>query len=99
MVCRITDMHDKEVINLCDGARLGCVDDVEVNTQTAQIEAIVIFGRPKCFGLGGREEDIVISWQEIEVIGDDTILVKHDCPRPKPCHCRRPSVLGGLFRS
>ena len=30
MLCRITDMHDKEVINVCDGTRLGCVDDVEV---------------------------------------------------------------------
>ena len=36
MVCRITDMHNKEVINICDGMRLGRVDDVEVDTCTAQ---------------------------------------------------------------
>lgn len=34
MLCRITDMHSKEVINVCDGTRLGCVDDVEVDTCT-----------------------------------------------------------------
>ena len=42
MFCRITDMHDKEVINVCDGMRLGCVDDVEVATCTGQVVSIVI---------------------------------------------------------
>lgn len=97
MVCRITDMHNKEVINLSDGCRLGCVDDVEVNTETACLTSIVIFGRPKCFGLLGREEDIVICWNEIEVIGDDTVLVRHCLSSPKPRR-RHPSILGGLFR-
>ncbi len=80
MFCRITDMHDKEVINICDGMRLGCVDDVEVDTCTAELVAIVIYGRPKCFGLFGHEEDIVIGWKEIEVIGDGAILVNHPTP-------------------
>ena len=73
MLCRITDMHDKEVINVCDGTRLGCVDDVEVDTCTAQLVAIVIHGRPKCMGFMGHEEDLVIGWKEIEVIGEQTI--------------------------
>ena len=60
MVCRITDLHNKEVINLCDGCRLGCVDDVEVDTATSCVKALVIFGRLKLFGLLGREEDVVI---------------------------------------
>jgi YlmC/YmxH family sporulation protein len=98
MLCRITDMHDKEVINVCDGTRLGCVDDVEVDTCTAQLVAIVIHGRSKCMGLMGHEEDIVIGWKEIEVIGEETILVNHPMP---PCGCgphnKRPSILGGIF--
>ena len=80
MFCRITDMHDKEVINVCDGMRLGCVDDVEVDTCTAQVVSIVIYGRSKCMGLLGHEEDIVIPWKEIEVIGEQTILVNHSMP-------------------
>ena len=44
MFCRITDMHDKEVINVCDGTRIGCVDDVEVDTCTAQLVSIVVHG-------------------------------------------------------
>ena len=28
----------------------------------------------------GKPKDIKIKWDEIEVIGDDTILVNFDCP-------------------
>ena len=98
MTCRVTDMHNEEVINVCDGSRLGCVDDVEIDTCTAQLLAIVIFGRPKCLGLMGREEDIVIGWRNIDVIGEDTILVHFECPcKPGPPPRRGRSILGGIF--
>ena len=96
MFCRITDMHDKEVINICDGSRLGCVDDVEVDTCTAQLCAIVVHGRPKAFGLMGHEDDLVIPWKEIEIIGDETVLVN----RPSACGCvnrYKEHLLRGLF--
>ena len=100
MLCRITDMHNKEVINICDGMRLGRVDDVEVDTCTAQLVAIVIYGRAKCLGVLGHEDDIVIGWREIEVIGEHTILVNHPLPLCGPNTCKRKrksSVLNGIF--
>ena len=30
MLCKFSLLRRKEVINLCDGCRLGCVGDVEV---------------------------------------------------------------------
>lgn len=85
MTCRIVDMKNKEVINVKDGARIGCVDDVEVDMHCAKIVAIVVYGRLKCFGIFGREEDIIIKWDDVEVVGEDTILVKHNptCRRRK----------------
>ena len=80
MNCYITDLHEKEVINLCDGARLGNVCDVEVDTCSGCLVSIIIYGKGKCFGLLGRERDIKISWKEIKVIGDDTILVDIKLP-------------------
>lgn len=98
MICRITDMHSKEVINVCDGTRLGCVDDVEVDTCTAEIVAIVVHGRGRLFGLLGRCEDIVIGWREIEVIGDETVLVNHTLPACRTCTRKNGhNILGGLF--
>ena len=82
MNCRIIDMRHKEVISIKDGTRLGCVNDVEVDTSCGKVVAIVIYGRLRCFGLLGREDDIVIKWEDIQVIGDDTILVcYHACIR------------------
>lgn len=76
MLCRLTDLRDKDVINIRDGMRLGSVGDVELDTATARILAVVIYGPLRWFGLLGREEDRVIRWNDIEVIGEDTILVK-----------------------
>ena len=92
MFCRITELHNKEVINICDGMRLGCVDDVEVDTHTAQLTAIVLHGRPKMLGIMGCEEDIVIPWKEIEVIGGETVLVN------RPGLCKEPKPRGGMYR-
>lgn len=97
MNCRITEMHNKEVINVCDGTRLGCVDDVEVDTVTARLVAIVVHGRPKMLGILGRDEDMVIPWNDISVIGEDTILVNFTCPCQPPPRCRRRGIFSGLF--
>ena len=99
MIARITDMHDKEVINVCDGSRLGYVDDLEVDTCTAQITALVICGRSRLVGLLGRDPDIVVQWKDIEVVGDETILVNFQC-QADVCSSAvgAKHILGGLFR-
>ena len=40
-----------------------------------------------CSGCWGREEDTVIPWEDIQVIGEDTILVR--CPAIKKSARRR----------
>ena len=84
MYCRVTDLRYKDVVNMRDGMRLGCVCDVEVDTATARIVSLVIFGRYRWFGLLGREDDSVINWCDIQLIGEDTILVNFNCPSPGP---------------
>lgn len=86
MFCRVTDMRDKEVINIKTGCKLGYVCDVEIDTCTAKVLAIVIWGRLRFFGLFGRCEDIIIPWCDIKVIGEDTILV---CFEPPPSRFRK----------
>lgn len=76
MICSLSDLKDKEVINIRNGKKLGYVDDVELNTETSMIIAFIVYGNAKLFGLLGREDDIIISCKEIEVIGEDTILVR-----------------------
>lgn len=92
MNCFVTDMREKEVINLSDGCRLGHVCDVEIDTCTGCLVSIVIWGKSKFFGLMGKYEDIKICWKDIKVIGDDTILVDFECP----CECKK-NKNPGLF--
>ena len=75
MSCRIAQLRCKEVVNESDGALLGCVNDVEIDTKSACLVAIVIYGRLRLFGLLGRAPDTVIPWANIRLIGEDTILV------------------------
>lgn len=96
MNCYITDLNEKEVINLCDGARLGNVCDVEIDTCTGCLVSIIIYGKSKCFGLLGRENDIKICWNEIKVIGDDTILV--DIKVPDRVSSRPGGILDSILK-
>lgn len=77
MCNRFTKLKCKEVINVCDGCRLGYVSDVEVDCKCGQITAIVVPGPCKLFGFG-RQEDYVIPWHCIRNIGDDIILIEGD---------------------
>ncbi|NMP38175.1 MAG: YlmC/YmxH family sporulation protein [Clostridiales bacterium] len=93
MNCCVTDLRAKEVVNVADGSRIGKVCDVEVDTCSGHIVAIIIFGSG-CV-LFNRSDDIRIPWNEIKVIGDDTILVHLDDCR---CPPRRKGPFDGLFR-
>lgn len=79
MACRIVELRDKQVVSIKDGAVIGFVNDIEFDPQTGKITAMVITGRAKGLGLFSREEDIVIPWENIEVIGNDSILVNFEC--------------------
>ncbi len=79
MYCRVQDLRCKDVISVSNGVRLGTVCDVEVDTATARICAIVVYGRLRWCGLLGRYDDIVIGWKDIKLIGEDTILVDFCC--------------------
>lgn len=80
MICRFDDLRCKEIINIKTGCKLGYPDDIEFDTCTAKICKIIVYGKAKFFGLFGREEDFVIPWCDIEIIGQDTILVTCDFP-------------------
>lgn len=80
------ELCSKEVVQLKDGACLGRVDDVELDADTARIGSLLLLGRPRLFGLLGRDETLTIPWADIERIGLDAILVRTDIPAPPPFH-------------
>lgn len=75
---RSSDFKQKEVINILDGKRLGFVSDVEIDLDSGKIDAIILPGVGKLFGLLGKESEFVIPWERIRKIGEDIILVELD---------------------
>lgn len=84
MICSLSELREKEVINIKTGAKLGYVDDVEFDLESAAVIALVVYGRPRLFGLLGRDEDMIIQCSEIEIVGEDTILIRAEKKSKKP---------------
>jgi len=69
-------LRRKEVINVCDGARLGCICDLELDLCSGRVLSILVPGPPRCFGLLRGAEDLVIPFCHIKKLGEDVILVE-----------------------
>lgn len=78
MLTRITELCEKEIINLRDGSKLGNVSDVEIESTTGNLTAIIVSPKQKLFGFSNKGDEIRINLNQIQVIGDDTILVDVD---------------------
>jgi YlmC/YmxH family sporulation protein len=76
MVFSLAELRGKEVINIDDGRKLGYIDEAEFDSVGGGISSLIIYGGAKFLGIFGREDDIVIPFSDIDLIGIDTILIK-----------------------
>ena len=75
---RLSEMREKEVINIRDGSKVGLIYDFELDLDKGVATAIVILGSGKVLGLFGKNSDLIIPWHDIVRIGTDAILVDID---------------------
>ena len=87
----------KEVVQLQEGACLGKVDDMVIDLEHAQIESLLMLGRPRLFGLLGRDETLVIGWDEVQKIGADALLVTTELPGDDAREAKKPGLLERLL--
>ena len=78
MIYSLSELKEKEVINLNNGEKLGFVDDIEFESETGTVADLIIMGRSGIMGLFGKQDDIVLACSDIELIGKDTILVRYN---------------------
>lgn len=72
---RIFEMREKEVINIRDCKRLGCVCDIDIDICSGCVLAIIVPGPARIWGIFGHDNEYVIPWRMIRQIGPDIILV------------------------
>ncbi len=101
--CTLDQLRDKEVINVCDGRRLGCVEDIEFEIDSGKICSLLVAPQSGilCFGRG---ETVAVPWGCIKRIGSDIIIVDvgeervKDCCEGEPDSCKLPKPpKRGLF--
>ena len=80
----LSELQDKDVVNVRDGRVLGRVMDLTFCAQDGRVQAIVVPAHTGLLQLlRGEKNGMVIPWQRIECIGDDVILVCLD----EQCRC------------
>ena len=73
---RICELREKEVVNVCDGERLGNICDVDFEERTGRICSLIIPGPCKVIGIIGRDSEYIIPYECVKRIGADVVLVE-----------------------
>ena len=76
MLSCFSELRCKEVIDVHTGFRLGYPCDLEFDDREGRAVSLVTPGRPRFFGLLGREDDYILPWDCILRVGTDIILVE-----------------------
>lgn len=95
MCARIIDLKDKQVVSLKDGCVIGFLCDAEINTLSGKIVSIIVSCKSRGFSILSRNDEYVIPWDSIEVIGNDSILVNFEIPHHT--ERKRKNVISGIF--
>lgn len=91
-----TDLSSMEVINLCDGAKLGCPACFELDCDDGRLTSLLI-ACDTGFLSFGKSDYYRIPWCKIQCIGEDTILVKVTAAELTSCVCKPTKNRHGLF--
>ena len=71
---KLSDIQDKDVVDLNTGLKIGNIVDVKINTN-GYIESLIL-ERKKYSRLFSNNDFVEVSFSKIEKIGEDVILVK-----------------------
>jgi len=70
------ELRVKEVVNVCDGKRLGNIIDMVFDTTCARVTGIIVPGEKSFMSIFKSNSDIFIPYNRIRKIGKDVILVE-----------------------
>lgn len=95
MLCNMDALCRKEVINVCNGNRIGYVRDINIDTQTACITDLLV-ETDASLSLKRKNRLVNVPWGCVQVIGEATVLVRCDT-QPQPCEKEKGKLFGSLL--
>ena len=75
MLVKFCQLRRKEVINLCDGGKLGFARALSLCPEEGRVTAILVPAHSKLLSWG-KEPRYRIPWCRVQCIGEETVLIK-----------------------
>ncbi len=72
---RLSDLQNKDVVNVMDGKKVGSIIDVNINME-GKLESFIVEKSKFFVSMFSSANEIEVRWGQIEKIGEDVILVK-----------------------
>lgn len=72
---RISELKEREVVNVNDGRRLGLIKDLDLDLDKGAVKSIIIPAAGGVWSKIHRAREYIVPWEKIVKIGVDTILV------------------------
>ena len=75
-IMTLSDIEEKDVINVVTGERIGFVSSLKIDTNSGQIIAITVQPSMRFVSFFSKDESaVVVPWNQILKIGEDVIIV------------------------
>lgn len=71
----LSDLQNKDLINIIDGKKIGNIIDARFNIETGFIEKLIIEPSKSIFTL--KNNSLELNYTDINKIGEDVILVNY----------------------
>lgn len=71
----LSDLQNKDIINMHDGKKIGSIIDARFNITNGNIEKLIVEPSKTLFSI--KNNSIEIGFNQIKKIGEDVILVEY----------------------
>lgn len=81
---RMCELVGKEIVNICNGSRLGVVgdSDIAINIDSGEIQSIILPRKSNFINLWVDRQHLVIPWEAVRKVGAEVIIVELDQSSP-----------------
>lgn len=72
---RLSELQKKDVVNIIDGKKIGSIIDASIDNE-GKLSGLVVEKTKFLISMFSNHNEVEITWNKIEKIGTDVILVK-----------------------
>lgn len=71
---KLSDLQNKDVVNVIDGAKIGKIIDVKIDDK-GNMEGLIVEKNKFLISMFSNKAEVEVKWGQIQKIGEDVILV------------------------